>query len=207
MERYSRVRLTNLLHQSPLSIFDLKTLRQTLEIRTESGLFPILKQLVSEQVLVPLTSGLYAKAQPFPDHFEIANYLVTPSYISFESALNYYGILSQFPYIISSATTQKSQTKELAMGSFYYTHISSKLNFGYYKSKGNYLIAYPEKAIIDYIYIHNKNYGYVELDEWDFDEVNPKLLVQYLNQLKSLKGYNSIIKILKEQTPCLPEKN
>jgi len=204
METYSRIKLSRLLETSPLSIFNLNSLRQTLEIRTQSGLYPILKQFVGEKVLFEIKPGLYAKSTPPPEHFLIANYIITPSYVSFESALNYYGILSQFPLIITSATLQKTKSISASNGDYSYRQLSFQMYFGFTKSN-DYLIATPEKALIDYIYLKIKNGTPLNLDEFDFDAISSKKLVNLLDQMSTVKGLSSIKKIIQEQTPCLPK--
>lgn len=59
--------------------------------------------------------------------FELANFLQIPSYISFETALNYHGLLSQFPYEITSATCKKTNKKEFQDKIYSYVHIDRSL--------------------------------------------------------------------------------
>lgn len=203
MERYSRIKITHQLNSAPLSIFDLKALKQYLNVRSDSGLYLLIKQLVTEKVLIPIKPGLYYVEGRSPNHFLVANHLVVPSYVSLESALNFHHLLPQFPMIITSVTLKKTQAKSTIMGEFTYTSITPKLYFGFQQQSG-YLIADPEKALIDYVYIKNKTGLYPDLDEWDFSDLDTVKLQQYLTQLTHLKSYRQIVHILKEKTPCLP---
>jgi predicted transcriptional regulator of viral defense system len=54
--------------------------------------------------------------------FEMANYLYEPLYLSLETALNYWGVLSQFPFEITSVTIKKSVNKKLNDQIFSYSH-------------------------------------------------------------------------------------
>ncbi|OGV97349.1 hypothetical protein A2W24_06490 [Microgenomates group bacterium RBG_16_45_19] len=205
MERYSYLSLTHRLHTSPISVFDLKTLQQILGLRTQSALFPIIKKLTAADIIQEVTPGLYQKTGQ-DNYFTIANELVKPSYLSFETALNLYGILSQGPQITTSATLGKTQIKSLSLGTFSYTRLSQTFYFGFAK-QNNYLIATPEKALLDYIYIYHKLGKPIDLTEWDFEPLDSKKLSGYLDLLKTSPSYSAIIRIIMEQTPCLPPKN
>ncbi len=203
METYSRIALSNLLVSSPLRLFDLTTLKQTLNIRSESAFYRILNQFVSEKVLAIVKPGVYYKVNTPPDQYEIANYLIRPSYISFETALNHHGILPQFPLITTSATTQKTQKKTVFNGDYTYTHLSPKMFFGF-KKYSEHLLAEPEKCLIDYVYLRMKLGTKPDMNEWDFEHVDTKKLSLYLTYMEDVKGYQSVVKIISEQTPCLP---
>ncbi len=78
------------------------------------------------------------------NEFVIGVALNYPSYVSFWSALNYYGLSDQTPRKIFLATTRYS--KEI--NNFKYVTLSRKRFFGYTKI-GDIVIADKEKAIID----------------------------------------------------------
>lgn len=88
-----------------------------------------------------------------PSLEEIGLTLRAPSYISFENALFKKTILSQSPRgQLSLVTTQRPVRYETSLGNVEYIHIQPKLFFGYDPSR----IAYPEKALLDLIYIRIK---------------------------------------------------
>ena len=115
--------------------------------------------------------------------FELANYLVNPSYVSFESALSFYGILPQFTYTITSATTKRSK-KTFLIKEFEFTHIDDSLYWGFEKNK-NYLIARPEKAILDQIYLSTKGLRGLDVDDLDLSALNKDLLKVYANKINN----------------------
>lgn len=78
------------------------------------------------------------------DEFTIAVQIHFPSYISFWTALNYYGLSDNLPRNIFLATTKYTRP----IGEFYYVTLSKKRYFGYLRT-GNVVIAEKEKAIID----------------------------------------------------------
>lgn len=124
----------------PLSPYQVKYF---LETQTNEGLFIRLKQ------------GLYALKTDIPPEEEIANKLYIPSYISFEYALGYYGLIPEMPYIITSATTKPTRLFELGDISYRYQSIKREAFSGYVLKKSKhatFLIAEPEKALVDYLY-------------------------------------------------------
>ena len=52
-------------------------------------------------LLIRLKRGLYALKTDLPSEEEIANSIYQPSYISFEYALAFHGLLQEMPYIIT----------------------------------------------------------------------------------------------------------
>ncbi len=91
--------------------------------------------------------------------FEISNRMYVPSYVSFEMALAYYGMIPESIYGVTSASTRKTMHFKTALGEFSYRTIRPKLYFGF-----NYLpvlgkfckIASIEKALLDYMYLHDE---------------------------------------------------
>lgn len=178
MERYDLIALTKKIYNSGFYFFTLQTIKDILEIKKESTLFSILRKLLKSGLLIKIEKDKYLlKDAPFND-FALANFIYQPSYISFESALNFYGILSQFPYEISSATSKKTYQKVFENKVFSYIHIKKELFWGY-ERKDNFLIAFPEKALLDQLYLYSKGYKMINLDEYDLDKI----------RLKKFKGY------------------
>lgn len=95
--------------------------------------------------------------------FEIvANSLYFPSYVSMEWALQFYGLISDRVTVVTSVTTMRSKDFKTPYAPFSYKHITKKRYPVGYVSKvhnGNdiFLIARPEKALIDYVSIRAKD--------------------------------------------------
>lgn len=114
-----------------------------------------LEEQVEEGLLTRLKKGLYTLKTDPPGEGEIANKLLQPSYLSFEYALAYYNILPEMPYIITSATTKTTRVFTLEGKTFGYYTIKEESFTGYnlQKNEGkSFLIAEPEKALVDYLY-------------------------------------------------------
>lgn len=90
--------------------------------------------------------------------FDIANRIYPPSYISFEMALSFYGLIPEAVYGITSATTRGTRSFATPFGEFIYRTLKPRLFFGYqiveYHGGKHFNIASPEKAILDYFYLN-----------------------------------------------------
>lgn len=171
----------SIINQSQLKFFTTKDLQGLFKIKAKRTVEDLIKKLIEEKVLGQLEKGKYQVINTQPSSFEIAQFLYSPSYISFETALNYHGILSQFPTEITSATTKKRAVKCVENTTYSYSKISSKLFTGYYK-EDTYLIASPEKALFDQFYMISKSLKTEEyLNEMDYSQVNLKKFVKYVN--------------------------
>ncbi len=111
--------------------------------------------------IIRLNRGLYTLAEPYrkqqPDPFYIANKIKTPSYISLQSALAWYGLIpEQVPSAIS-VTTERPAEYETPLGRFVYRHIKPDFFAGYQSivldSGFEMFIALPEKALVDLLYL------------------------------------------------------
>jgi predicted transcriptional regulator of viral defense system len=93
-----------------------------------------------------------------PVLYEIANRIYPPSYISFETALAYYGLIPETVFGIVSASTRKTSRFETSIGRFSFHTLATSIFFGYsiVEHDGRHFkIADIEKALVDYLYIHS----------------------------------------------------
>ena len=183
MEPLNLTKSTKFLYDSNLTFFTTKTLRDILNIDKESVFFDYIRKLVINDVLTKIERNKYILTAKTPDAMVLANMLYQPSYLSFDTALNYYGILSQFPLEISSATTKKTNRKRAGDSEYSYTHLDPKFYFGYEKRDGL-IIATPEKAFFDQAYLTSKGIKMLNVDEYDLSRINKTVLKSYLDKLK-----------------------
>ena len=105
--------------------------------------------------LLRLKKGLYTLATDLPGEEQIANRLYKPSYLSFEYALAYHNILPEMTYTVTSATTKPTRNFTVDSKVFSFLTIKTEAYTGYRlvkNEKGSFLLAEPEKALIDYLY-------------------------------------------------------
>lgn len=117
-----------------------------------------LEKQTNQGLFVRLKKGLYTLKTDFPGEEEIANTLYKPSYISFEYALAYYGVLPEMPYKVTSATTKPTRIFTIEEMSFAYYTIKKQAYTGYtlvQTETKSFLIAEREKALVDYLYFES----------------------------------------------------
>jgi predicted transcriptional regulator of viral defense system len=189
------VDIIKIIKKSRVKIVSLSDLRNLLDIENDNTSFKIAEKLVAEKFLLRLKKGVYLSVFNPPDSFEIANAIYTPSYISLESALNYYGILSQFPYSLTSVSPKKSKKMLIDEKEYEYVQINYKLYWGF-RREGETLIACPEKTLLDMIYIVSKGLRRIEFEDLDYSPVNKRDFHRmcqkigyppFLNKLKEIK--------------------
>ncbi|HNW83154.1 MAG TPA: hypothetical protein PKG52_09710 [bacterium] len=121
----------------------------------------------------------------------IANVIYSHSYISFETALSYYGLIPEAVYQTTSATTRKTKVFNTLQGSFGYRSISKNLFWGYTINPENgFIIATPEKAILDYLYLR-KQFNENDLFEWRLNVDEYKKIVNEETIEKYLRIFNN----------------
>ncbi len=105
----------------------------------------------------PITRGLYETDPNVPGYL-LAGSIYGPSYISFEYALGYYGMIPEAVYAVTCATFEKKKKKkyETDFGTFTYRDVPSEafpLGIRLIQ-EGDYFyrIAEPEKALCDQLY-------------------------------------------------------
>jgi len=156
------------------TIFDLEKI---LNIKKES-LHVTLNRLVKKGVLIRLKRGVYLPAFKDPELEKTAGELYYPSYISFESALSRYGILSQIPYTLLFATTKKSKKICLMGNEIEYRQLKKEYFFGYILNSGVY-IAEPEKALLDLLYMASRGKASCEISELSLINLKKNIFLKY----------------------------
>ncbi len=194
MESYNSGVLTKKLLESGINLVNSKTLKEILAVKNERTFYRIVSDFIKNKILISLEKNKYCVAGKNVSSFEIANFLYQPSYISLETALNYWGILSQFPFEIGSITSKKSVTKKFDGKIYAYNHVSNKY-FGMFTKKDNVLIALPEKALFDQIYLASKGIKIINFDEYDLKNINSET---FFGICKQLKADNKVINLAKK---------
>ena len=129
---------------------------------------------VRDGKLIKIINGLYETEANTPSYL-LAGSIYGPSYISFEYALSYYGLIPERVTTITCATFNKRKKKkyDTPFGTFTYRDVP--------------LLAYPEEIILK----EENNYSYqIATPE--------KALCDKLYTLKSLKNYSNLEKMLFE---------
>ena len=136
-------------------------------------------------LLERLRQGWYA----FPEMIQrtdfsryIAGRIYRPSYVSLHTALSIYGMIPEAVTSITSVTTQKTARFENGFGQYSYQNVKLELFFGYKpvmlpqnKSVFNspspaWMLALPEKALLDLLYLYPFYNSEEELIQLRLDE-------------------------------------
>ena len=80
------------------------------------------------------------------------------AYVSFLSALNLHGMIEQIPQSVFCATTGHTRLKKTPVGtfSFHRIHPNFFAGFDWYRGGREFLIATPEKALVDSLYLSSR---------------------------------------------------
>jgi predicted transcriptional regulator of viral defense system len=161
-----------------------------------------LNRWVKSGRIYQLRRGLYAIAPPYqkaqPHPFLVANHLQRASYVSFQSALAFYGLIPETVNITVSATTGRPERLETPLGIYEFRHIKADLLFGYRMTDladQNALVATPEKALLDLVYLHAGGGSKAYLDELRLqnpDRIDVDVLQSQSNVFDSPKLYRAV---------------
>src|SRR3989338_1042202 len=89
--------------------------------------------------VIRLKKGLYTlplhKQKKEPSFMLISNILYSPSYISLEYALDFYGLIPEAVFSLTSISTRKTKSFTNPLCTFFYRSVKPSLFFGYEKIK------------------------------------------------------------------------
>jgi len=120
-----------------------------------------LVEWIKKGYVLRLKRGLYTlraedRLEKYSKYF-FANHICSPSYVSLEAALEYYGFIPEAVRAVTSITTKKTCDFENSYGRFIYKHVKKELFTGFVKEKDSYgndfLMASREKALLDLLYL------------------------------------------------------
>lgn len=135
-----------------------------------------LSRMAKKEECFQITKGLYETEKNIPGYL-LAGSIYGPSYISFEYALGFYGLIPEAVYTITCATFEKKKKKkyETAFGTFTYRDVPSEafpLGLRIIQEDNYfYRIADPEKALCDQIYTMSPVANTKELSEMLFENL------------------------------------
>lgn len=162
--------------------------------------------------IIRLKRGLYETDKTI-DPILLSNHIVSPSYVSFETALSYYGLIPEKVYTITGASFNKQKTKLFKnyFGTFTYNDIpknvySDSILLDTSKEYG-FFIASKEKAILDILYkaktvkstkeIETLLFDDLRIDETDFSRLDFTLFRTIGNKYYD-KNISLLLQYLKE---------
>ncbi len=148
----------------------------------------ILQQLKNKGIVLNLKRNIYTITETIDEHiFQIAVETINPSYISFWSALSYYGFTEQQPMAIQVVTPKQYKILILNKYKIIPTMFKKERFFGY-KKINHFTIAEKEKCMIDSLAYPEKAGGFHEVikclkNAWE--ELNKKAFLDYLSKFNN----------------------
>ena len=125
----------------------------------------------------------------------VANRIYMPSYISLHSALSFYGMIPEEVVQLTSVTTLKTAKFDNDFGTFHYQNVKESLYFGYdikmMPDGRGILMATPEKALLDLLYLNPYYTTVQDMEELRLDEdfmsteLNVGRLADYVTKIGS----------------------
>ena len=196
-------------------IYDFQNLR--IKYKEYSNIYQKINNECKKGILVKIKRGLYTD-DLYNDKEVIANICYNPSYISFEYALSYYGVIPEFVSTFTSATFGKKNNKIYHMKdcTFDYKNVPDEVfPMGILimkNSKGiSYKIASKEKALCDLLYSKYpvrsiKDLKILLFEDMRIDENELlKMNVEIIKEIAPLYHSNSLNvlkKYLNKETDC-----
>ena len=160
--------------------------------------------------LVKLRNQYYAfpECLSLPDFVRyVANRIYSPSYISLHSALSFYGMIPEEVVQVTSVTTLKTARFQNDFGTFHYQNVKTPLYFGYEiktpPSGRGLLVATPEKALLDLLYLNPYYKTVQDMEELRLDEdfmqndFNRERFSDYLTRIGSKALEQRVRRLLK----------
>jgi len=126
--------------------------------------------------------------------YEIANRIYSPSYVSLETALSYYGLIPESIYSVASVSTRKTKSFKTPVSTFNYRKIKSSIFFAYRIEKYDnniFKIASPEKAVLDLFYLMPNLKDPDDFDSLRINNGNFRDIIDKKRLFNYLKFYNN----------------
>ena len=164
MRKISVQRAIRKLNRAVFTTYEVaQTAGKTLSTATQS-----LKYLEREGAVLNIRRGIWIdRRSPRVSPYAAVPFLMGRhrAYVSFISALHLYHVVEQIPQVITLASTAHTKTINTKIGTFHVHQISPSFfkGFDWYKKTGDFLIAEPEKALVDSLYLSaykKKQFGY-----------------------------------------------
>ena len=174
-----------------------------------------LTRWTKQNLLIKLRNSWYS----FPEYLKtpniqyyVSNKMYNPSYVSLHAALAFYDIIPEAIVRTTAVSSLKKANFENVFGSFSYQQVLPELMFGYeqklFLNKHSLLLATPEKAILDLLYLYPQYNNEQEITELRFDEefmqedLNVERLNEFTERFQSKILRNRVNLLLKTYDLC-----
>ncbi|MDP2959089.1 MAG: type IV toxin-antitoxin system AbiEi family antitoxin domain-containing protein [Longimicrobiales bacterium] len=120
-----------------------------------------LKRMERQGLLVSPARGIWSvPTDPRFTPLALVPYLAGghQAYVSFFSALHLHGLIEQIPQVVYVATTGHPRIRRTPLGTYSFHRIHPRFfaGFDWYRGRQDFLIAGPEKALVDCLYLSSR---------------------------------------------------
>ena len=142
---------------------------------------------------VRLKNNMYVAGQKWPsletpEFFRLANLIQVPSYISFMTALAFYGVTTQVQRDFFESVSIKRSARYQVRGTvFNFYKIKPDYYSGFVKQDG-FFIATPEKAFLDAVYLYSAGKYKIDFSSLDLSGLDKKRLKTSLKPFPARTG-------------------
>lgn len=174
--------------------------------KSASAAVQALSRLEKDGFIIKVCRGIWADST----NGRLSAYSIIPFlaprhrvYMSFVSALHLHGIIEQIPQVITLAATIHTKTMHTRLGVFSIHQIAPSFfkGFDWYRKTGDFLIAEPEKALVDCLYVSarrnnqfrhfpelhfSKTFDTVKAEGWAKAIPSPKIQRYVLTRLREV---------------------
>lgn len=145
------------------NVFDNYSIFSLNDIRKRESDFDVrrISEWIDKGYIKQIIKGQYVfcdKSIDENDLFYISNKLSTPSYISLQSALSFYGLIPEGVFSVTAVSSKRKIEYRTPYALFTYNKIKPSMFFGYNivkKNNNEIKIANPEKSLIDLLYLNS----------------------------------------------------
>ncbi len=154
-----------LAHKLP-KFFSTKDVQEILDIQAESSRV-LCARYVKKGIFLRIKRDLYVFKEVFlhlekEDFLKLASLIQSHTYLSFASALSYYRILPGAAHLTESVSFTRSLEKQVGHHTWKYHKLPKNLFFDY-RTEKDFVIASPEKALLDLLYLFTLGRYYIDL--------------------------------------------
>lgn len=184
------------IEKADLKVFGVEEAR-TLTRWKDTKVHNTLRSLEKKSLIIRVKRNCYAQENMIPGNlFAIATESIKPSYISFWTALSYFGFTEQQIPVVQLVSTKQVAELKIHQHRIQITTFKPKMFYGYGRIEGA-VLAEKEKALVDSLHLPEKCGGLDELTKClsnSWGQINHKKLVKYTIQfgnssLVSRMGY------------------
>jgi hypothetical protein len=142
---------------------------------------------------------------------ELINVLRPEAYLSLETVLRDSGISTQSPTALTCVTSGRPGEFRADSVSITFRRLSKNLFWGFQEKRtryGKYNVADPEKALLDWVYLHRQEGSTIDTDELDLQPIDRSKLLEYAARfplpvkqqiVEALAIFNSSVHLTKQR--------